>query len=80
MTVVLHALALFVDDLFKSRRRLEVENLLLQHQLNVALRRAQPRLRYGDRLLVMLMTRLWPDLLGAVRVCRLTLSRSSRVV
>jgi len=68
MISALHALALFVRDLFKSRRRLEAENLILRHQLNVALRRAQPRLRNGDRLLLMLMTRLWPDLLGAVRV------------
>jgi hypothetical protein len=31
--------------LFKSRRRLEVENLFLRHQLNIALRRAPHRLR-----------------------------------
>ncbi len=68
MISFLHALALLVRDLFKSRRRLEAENLILRHQLNVALRRAQPRLRNDDRLLLMLMTRLWPDLLGAVRV------------
>ena len=64
MISALHALALFVRDLFKSRRRLEAENLILRHQLNVALRRAQPRLQNDDRLLLMLMTRLWPDLLG----------------
>ena len=40
----LHALGTFVD-LFKSRRRLEVENLFLSHQLGIALRRAPPRLR-----------------------------------
>lgn len=68
MISFLHALALFVRDLFRSRRRLESENLILRHQLNVALRRAQPRLRNADRLLLMLMTRLWPNLLGAVRV------------
>jgi hypothetical protein len=33
----------FVADLFKSRCRLEAENLLLRHQLTIALRRAPPR-------------------------------------
>ena len=32
-------LATFIADLFKPPRRLEVENLFLRHQLNVALRR-----------------------------------------
>lgn len=70
MISILRALALFFGDLFKSRRRLEAENLLLRHQLNIALRRAQPRLRLrnGDRLLLALMTRLWPSLLGVVKV------------
>src|SRR3974377_2629452 len=40
MFSVLWAFANFVVDLFKSRRRLEAENLLLRHQLNVALRYA----------------------------------------
>jgi hypothetical protein len=31
---------MFVADLFKPRRQLEVENLFLRHQLNIALRRA----------------------------------------
>jgi hypothetical protein len=30
-----HALAIVVANLFKSRRRLEAENVLLRHQLNV---------------------------------------------
>ncbi len=67
MIAFLHSLALFVRDLFKSRRRLEAENLI-RHQLNVALRRARPRLQNVDRLLLILMTRFWPELLGAVRV------------
>jgi hypothetical protein len=56
MFVILHGLAMFVADMFKSRRRLEAENLFLRHQLNIALRRAPPRLRlhssdraYGSR-------------------------------
>jgi len=45
MFAILHALGLFVVDLFKSRRRLEAENLFLRHQLNIALRRISPRRR-----------------------------------
>jgi hypothetical protein len=43
MLAILHLLAMFVADLFKSRGRLEAENLFLRHQLNIALQRA-PRL------------------------------------
>ena len=70
MFAILHALGMFVVDLFKSRRRLEAENLFLRHQLSIALRRAPPRLRLrgGDRALLVWMTRLWPSLLGAARV------------
>ena len=72
MFAILHALGMFVADLFKSRSRLEAENLLLRHQLTIALRRAPPRLRLrgGDRALLIWMTRLWPSLLGAVQVVR----------
>jgi len=42
MFVILHALGMFVADLFKSRSRLEAENLLLPHQLAIALRQAPP--------------------------------------
>ena len=34
MFAILHALGMFVADLFKSRSRLEAENLFLRHQLN----------------------------------------------
>lgn len=70
MIAFLRALTLFIGDLFKSRLRLEAENLLLRHQLNIALRSAHPRLRLGngDRLLLTLLTRLWPSLIGIVRV------------
>ena len=65
MFVILHALGIFVADLFKSRRRLEAKNLFLRHQLNIALRRAPPRLRQrgSDRALLVWMTRIWPNLL-----------------
>jgi hypothetical protein len=40
MFAMLHALVILVADMFKSRRRLQAENLFLRHQLNIALRRA----------------------------------------
>jgi hypothetical protein len=70
MLAILHLLTTLVADLFKSRRRLEVENLFLRHQLNVALRRAPRRLRLrgSDRILLVWMTRLWPSLLGLAQI------------
>jgi hypothetical protein len=70
MIAILHALGMLVADLFKSRSRLEAENLLLRHQLSIAMRQAPPRLRLrgSDRALLVLMTRLWPNLLDAVQV------------
>ena len=70
MFAVLHALGMFVADLFKSRWRLEAENLFLRHQLSIALRHAPPRLRLcgSDRALLVWMTRIWPSLLGAAQV------------
>jgi hypothetical protein len=51
MFAILHALGMFVADMFKSRCRLEAANLFLRYQLNIALRRAptQPRLHGSDR-------------------------------
>jgi hypothetical protein len=70
MFAILHALGMFVADLFKSRTRLEAENLFLRHQLTIALRHAPPRLRLrsSDRTLLIGMTRLWPSLLGMAQV------------
>ena len=70
MFTILHALGMLVADLFKSRTRLEAENLFLRHQLTIALRQAPPRLRLrgSDRTLLVWMTRLWPSLLGAAQV------------
>jgi hypothetical protein len=58
MLAILHLLVMFVADIFKSPRRLEVENLFLRHQLNIALRRAPHRLRVrgSDRALLVWMT------------------------
>ena len=70
MFAIVHALGMCVADFFKSRCRLEAENLFLRHQLSIALRRAPPRLLLhgGDRALLVWMTRLWPGLLGAAQV------------
>jgi hypothetical protein len=70
MLAIVHLLGMYVADLIKSERRLEVENLFLRHQLNIALRRTPQRLRLrgGDRALLVWMTRRWPSLLGLARV------------
>jgi transposase InsO family protein len=70
MLTTLHVLGMFVVDLFKSRGRLEAENLFLRHQLNIAMRRTsrRPQLRGGDRALMTWMVRLWPHLLGVAQV------------
>jgi hypothetical protein len=70
MLAFLQLLGAFVANLFKSRHRLEVENLFLRHQLNIALRGAPRRLRLrgSDRALMVWMTWLWPSLLGLSRV------------
>jgi hypothetical protein len=82
MLAIPHALGMLVADLFKSRRRLEAENLLLRHQLTIALRRAPPRLRLldGDRALLTWMTRLWPSLLDAVQVVQPEIHRDVELV
>src|SRR5262245_39729963 len=61
MFALLHSLAIFVIDFFKSPRRLQPENLFLRHQLSIALRRSPPllRLRGGDRALMEWLTWLY---------------------
>jgi hypothetical protein len=58
MFAILHALGMFVADLFKSRTRLEAENLFLRHQLTIALRQAPSRLRLRGSDRALLMTQL----------------------
>jgi transposase InsO family protein len=68
----LRTVVIIVVNLFKSRRRLEAENVLLRHQLNIALRRIPTRLRLNgmDRAILAWMVRLWPDLLGMIQVVK----------
>jgi hypothetical protein len=40
MFALLHLLFSLFFDRFKSRRRLEIENLYLRHQLNIVMRKA----------------------------------------
>jgi transposase InsO family protein len=70
MFAILHALGTLIVDLFKSRSRLEAENLFLRHQLTIALRRTSPRLRLrgSDRALLIWMPRLWPSLVSAAQM------------
>ena len=70
MSAILVTLWLFVVDLFKSKSRLQTENLFLRHQLNIALRRAPSRIRLSgsDRALIVLITNLWPNLGGMARL------------
>src|SRR5204862_1602592 len=74
MFAIIYLLGTFIADLFKSRRRLEIENLFLRHQLNIILRRPPQRLRLrgSDRALMVWMTRLWPSLLALARVVQPT--------
>ena len=70
MLAIFHLLWTVVANSFKSQRRLELENLFLRHQLNIALRRAPHRLRFrcSDRALMVWLTRLSPGLIGLARV------------
>ena len=70
MLAILQLLGTVVANLFRSSRQLEVENLFLRHQLNIALRRVPHRLqlRGSDRALLVWMTWLWPSLLDLSRV------------
>lgn len=72
MLAILQLLVMFGADIFKSRLRLEAENLFLRHQLNIALRRVPPRLRLhgSDRALLVWMMRIWPTLLDVSQVVK----------
>jgi transposase InsO family protein len=72
MILVLRTFTIAIANLFKSRRRLEAENVFLRHQLNVALRRSPARLRLNgiDRVLLAWLVRLWPDLLESIQVVK----------
>jgi hypothetical protein len=60
MVAILHALEMFVADLFKSRRRLVCSAVIS----STSPRGGRHRLRGSGRAPLVRMTRLWPSLLG----------------
>ena len=68
----LRQLACALSLRFKSRARLEAENLVLRQQLNVLIRKLPKRLRLtnSDRLVLVWLYRLFPSILTAVRIVR----------
>jgi len=58
--------------LFRSRRALEAENLVLRHQINVLRRTAPKRLLIGsiDRLILVAFYRLFPGVRGALSIVK----------
>jgi len=72
MASVLRLVVICLRDLFWSRAHLQSEIVILRHQLNV-LRRRNPRrvrLRWFDRALFLCLYRLFPALLGSIRIVR----------
>src|SRR6266404_1358756 len=57
---------------FKSRARLEAENTVLRHQLNVLRRKVRSRTRIGtvDRLVMVWLYRLFPSVLTAIAIVK----------
>src|SRR5262249_23191955 len=57
---------------FKSRARLEAENLVLRQQVNALIRKLPKRLQLtnSDRLLFDWLYRLFPSILGTIRIVR----------
>ena len=70
MLALMQLFVAFVSNRFKSPHRLEIENLYLRHQLNIALRQTRHRFRLkgADRALLVWMTWLWPSMLSLSRV------------
>ena len=72
MIEVAKSLLAGIFGLFKSRSRLQAENLVLRHQVNILRRRGTKRLRLtaGDRALFDWICRLFPSLLDAMAIVR----------
>ncbi len=68
MVGIIRALWWILGLRLKSRERIEAENLVLRHQLNIARRSAGNRVRLcsSDRLLFIWLYRLWPGVLDSV--------------
>ena len=72
MIEVARSLLAGIFGLFKSQSRLQAENLVLRHQVNILRRRETKRLRLTavDRALLDWICRLFPSLLDAVAIVR----------
>jgi hypothetical protein len=70
MTALLVALFAALRSTMRSRLELEVEIVALRHQLAILQRQAprRPRLGRADRLLWVLLSRMWPNWRQAVRI------------
>src|SRR5882672_8379988 len=62
----------WLSSLLKSRRRLQAENLILRHQVNILRRRAPGRTQLSnpDRLVFVWLYRLCPTVVDAVAIIR----------
>src|SRR6266478_6178748 len=62
----------WLSSLLKSRRRLQAENLVLRHQVNILRRQAPGRTRLSnpDRLVFVWLYRLCPTVVDAVAIIR----------
>ena len=62
----------WLSSLLKSRRRLQAENLILRHQVNILRRRPPGRTRLSnpDRLVFVWLYRLCPTVVDAVAIIR----------
>ena len=62
----------WLTSVAKSRRRLQAENLVLRHQVNILRRRASRRLRLpnADRLAFVWLYRLCPSVVDAVAIIK----------
>ena len=72
MLEIAELLLRWLASLLKSRRRLQAENLVLRHQLNLLRRRAPGRVRLSnaDRLALVWLYRLCPAVVDAVTIVR----------
>jgi transposase InsO family protein len=72
MTDLLRLIVAFFASLFKSRARLEAENLVLQQQIHVLRRRMpkRPALTNVDRLIFVWLYRWFPSTVGALAIIR----------
>ena len=70
MLIFLMTLLAALRAIFRSRAALELENLALRHQIGVLQRSAtkRPKLTAGDRMLWVLLSRVWRDWRSALAI------------